>query len=60
MKEYFEEQNNQGATIFFYALEKRQENSIEIKNYKGDLDDFPTLEYVRDLANGIPLFKDKA
>jgi len=62
MNEHFKNQIEQGAKeMFFYGLEHPAdavgEIRIEIKRHKGSLDTFPTLEYVRHLSDGVPLFK---
>ena len=47
--------------IYFYGIEtvRDGEDAIEIRSHKGSLDDFPPLEYVRYLTDGIPLFRSK-
>ena len=60
--ELFKKQIEKGATkMFFYGIEtvREGEDAIEIRSHKGSLDDFPTLEYVRYLSDGIPLFRSK-
>ena len=62
MNEHFKNQIEQGAKeMFFYGLEHPADAvgdiRIEIKSHKGSLDTFPTLEYVRHLSDGVPLFK---
>jgi hypothetical protein len=59
MKDYFKNQLDQGAReMFFYGLESHDQTQIDIKSHKGTLDTFPKLEYVRQLSEGIPLFKE--
>ena len=55
--EYFKSQIEQGATEqFFYAIER--EGNLTIQRHRGTLDTFPDLEYVKNLTDGVPLFKE--
>ena len=56
---HFKNQVDSGATeMFFYGLENEDQSKVEIKSHKGTLESFPnTLEYIRHLSEGIPLFK---
>ena len=57
--EHFTKQIEQGATeMFFYALENSDQTKISVKSHKGTLDTFPNLEYIRQLSDGVPLFKE--
>ena len=57
MKEHFSKQVEQGATDqFFYAIER--EGNLTIQRHRGTLDTIPNLEYVRQLTDGVPLFKE--
>jgi hypothetical protein len=57
MNEYFTKQIEEGATDqFFYAI--MQEGNLTIQRHRGTLDTLPTLEYVRHLTDGVPLFKE--
>jgi hypothetical protein len=57
MNEYFKSQLEQGATDqFFYAIER--EGNLTIQRHRGTLDTIPNLEYVRQLTDGVPLFKE--
>ena len=56
MIEYFKSQLDEGATeMFFYAIVR--EGNMTIQRHRGTLDTFPTLEYVKHLTDGVPLFK---
>jgi len=59
IEQHFKSQLDSGAsTMFFYALENEDQSKVEIKSHKGTLLEFPTtLEYIRHLSEGIPLFK---
>ena len=58
MKEHFKNQIDRGFEVFFYGLERDPLN-ISIMRHKGSLEDFPTnLEYVRQLTDDWPLFKE--
>ena len=58
MNEYFKNQIDRGFEVFFYGLERGPLN-ISIMRHKGSLEDFPTnLEYVRQLTDDWPLFKE--
>ena len=55
--EYFKSQIEEGATEqFFYAIER--EGNLTIRRHRGTLDTFPDLEYVKNLTDGVPLFKE--
>lgn len=55
--EYFKSQLEEGATEqFFYAIVR--EGNLTIQRHRGTLDTLPTLEYVRHLTDGVPLFKE--
>ena len=57
MNEHFKQQIEQGATDqFFYAIER--EGNLTIQRHRGTLDTIPNLEYVRQLTDGVPLFKE--
>jgi hypothetical protein len=57
MNEYFKQQIDEGATDqFFYAI--MQEGNLTIQRHRGTLDTIPNLEYVRQLTDGVPLFKE--
>ena len=59
MKEHFKKQAEQGAAkMFFYAIENADQTRMAIRTHKGTLDSFPNLEYIRNLSEGIPLFKE--
>ena len=61
MKEYFKNQIEQGAEMFFYGLERMEPFTVSIMRHKGSLDSFPTnLEYIRHLTEDWPLFKEVA
>ena len=58
--ELFKLQLQDGATAFFYAIEKPN-LSIVIQTHRDSLDTFPkNLTYIRDIGstNRIPLFKE--
>jgi hypothetical protein len=57
VNEHFKSQLDEGATDqFFYAI--MQEGNLTIQRHRGILDTLPTLEYVRHLTDGVPLFKE--
>lgn len=57
MKEHFKKQIEDGATdMFFYAMEDNDGN-LKIDRHRGTIDTIPTMEYLRHLTDGIPLFK---
>jgi len=57
MNEYFKSQIEEGATEqFFYATER--EGNLTIQRHRGTLETFPDLEYVKNLTDGVPLFKE--
>lgn len=59
INEHFTKQIEQGATeMFFYALENSDQSRVEVKSHKGKLDTFPSLEYIRHLSEGVPLFRE--
>jgi hypothetical protein len=59
MNEYFKNQIEQGAEMFYYGLQSEEPLTIRLRQHKGSLDSFPTnLEYVRQLSNDWPLFKE--
>jgi hypothetical protein len=59
MREYFKKQIEHGAEeVFFYALANEDESVLSVKGHRGTLDTFPQLEYVRQLTDGTPLFKE--
>ena len=58
-KDRFQKQIDQGAKMFFYAIEDRKENSIHMKSIRipKQLDSFPEdYRFVREMAEGIPVF----
>lgn len=59
-EEYFKKQIGEGAVDrFSYAVENRDEGSIDLKVHKGPLDEFPDgMVFVRYLASGgsVPVF----
>ena len=63
--EIFKEQIDKGVTVMFFygietSVEKVEDIHIDIKSHKGSLDTFPdNLEFVRMMAQGIPLFRKK-
>lgn len=61
MKEYFENQINQGATeMFWYALE-RSPFELSMMRHKGTLDTFPVnVEFVKMVSESVPIFKEVA
>ena len=59
MIEHFKNQIEQGAEIFFYAVERSEPFNVSIRSHKDSLDNFPAnLEYVRHLTDSMPLFKE--
>jgi hypothetical protein len=57
MEEYFKKQLEEGATdMFFYAI--MREGNLTIQRHRGTLESFPSLEYVKHLTDGVPLFKE--
>jgi hypothetical protein len=65
MREYFKEQIDTGATVLFYGIENQAEDEpsrtiIVLHSEKLDnVDNMSNLEYIRNLANNVPLFKKK-
>lgn len=59
MLEHFRKQIEQGVKIYHYGLE-REPYVISIIQHKDELNSLPrNLEYVRQLTNDWPLFREK-